>query len=134
MKMRESKCQILNIHSAPNEHKCKREEDAPRKILPKLVFPVSLSASHPLYVSNDAKRTDILGTMPDRTAPRPLYSASGVSRRTIIAPVAMKPRAFVWWVRDAWGQFGVRERQKEGEGEKDVHRGDGRTARAACGP
>ena len=66
------------------------------KIIPVLVFPVSLSASHPLYVSKLANRMDIFGTMPERTAPRPLYNASGVSRCTICAPVAMNPLGFVY--------------------------------------
>ena len=65
------------------------------KMLPTLVLPVCLSASQPLYVSKLVKRMAILGTIPDRTAPRPLYSASGVSRRTIMAPVAMNPRGLV---------------------------------------
>lgn len=34
----------------------------------------------------------ILGTIPVRTAPRPLYRPRGVSRFTISAPVFMKPR------------------------------------------
>lgn len=65
------------------------------KMLPTFVLPVSLSASQPLYVSKLAKRMAILGTMPERTAPSPLYRASGVSLWTIKAPVAMNPLAFV---------------------------------------
>lgn len=64
-------------------------------MFPILVLPVSLSARNSLYVSKLAKRIAIFGTMPESTAPRPLYSASGVSRRTMLAPVAMNPRGFV---------------------------------------
>lgn len=42
------------------------------KILPTDVFPVSLSAKKFLYASKLANRIDILGTIPERTAPRPL--------------------------------------------------------------
>lgn len=65
------------------------------KIFPTLVFPVSLSANHLLYVSKLANRMDIFGTMPERTAPKPLYNASGVSRWAIWTPVAMNPLGFV---------------------------------------
>lgn len=64
-------------------------------MLPTLVFPVRLSASQPLYVSKLANRMAIFGTMPESTAPRPLYKASGVSRLAMYAPVARKPLAFV---------------------------------------
>lgn len=83
----------------PRARYCRRRDrDVPRKIFPTLVFPVALSANHPLYVSKLAKRMAILGTMPDKTAPSPLYSASGVSRCTIRMPVAMTPRGFVYRV------------------------------------
>ena len=72
------------------------KECGPMKMLPTLVFPVSLSASQPLYVSKLANRIAILGTIPDSTAPRPLYNANGVSRFTISAPVARNPRGFVY--------------------------------------
>jgi hypothetical protein len=71
------------------------ETDVPRNMPPTAVLPVCLSASQPLYVSKLAKRMAILGTIPERTAPRPLYSASGVSRLTMYAPVAMNPLGFV---------------------------------------
>jgi hypothetical protein len=67
----------------------------PMNIPPTLVLPVVLSDSQPLYASKLAKRIAIFGTMPESTAPRPLYRASGVSLRTIIAPVAINPRGFV---------------------------------------
>src|ERR1700755_317397 len=70
-------------------------EHAPKKTFPTFVFPVSRSASQPLYDSKLANRIAIFGTMPESTAPRPLYNASGVSRRTIMAPVATKPRGLV---------------------------------------
>ena len=70
-------------------------ECIPRKIFPTLVFPVSLSANQFLYASKLANRMAILGTIPDKTAPRPLYSARGVSRFTMYAPVARKLRGFV---------------------------------------
>ena len=69
--------------------------DAPINMLPTLVFPVVLSANQPLYVSKLANRMAILGTIPERTAPRPLYSANGVSRLTIMRPVATNPRGLV---------------------------------------
>lgn len=74
----------------------RRRKYAPKKILPTAVLPVSRSASQPLYVSKLANRIAIFGTMPESTAPRPLYSASGVSRRIIMAPVARKPRGLVY--------------------------------------
>lgn len=77
------------------ETKKQKGRNVPMKILPTLVFPVSLSASQLLYDSKLANRMAILGTMPDKTAPRPLYSARGVSRFTMYAPVARNPRGFV---------------------------------------
>ena len=62
------------------------------KMAPTLVAPVRGSASQALYRSKLAKRMAILGTMPVSTAPRPLYRPSGVSRRTISAPVPTNPR------------------------------------------
>src|SRR6266566_9059935 len=73
----------------------RHSKHAPKKIFPTAVFPVSGSASQPLYDSKLANRIAIFGTIPESTAPRPLYSASGVSRRTIMAPVATKPRGLV---------------------------------------
>lgn len=52
----------------------------------------SLSASICLYHSYDVNRIAILGTIPVRTAPRPLYRPSAVSRFTISVPVLMNPR------------------------------------------
>lgn len=60
-----------------------------------LVLPVVLSVSRSLYVSNDANRIAIFGTMPLQTAPSPLYNPSGLSFLTIATPVAMKPRGLI---------------------------------------
>jgi len=65
-------------------------------MLPMFVSPVALSANHDLYVSKLANRIAIFGTIPDNTAPSPLYNASGVSRRMIMAPVAKNPLGFVY--------------------------------------
>ena len=69
--------------------------NTPINIPPTLVFFVSLSANHPLYASKLANRMAIFGTMPERTAPRPLYSARGISRFMMYEPVAKKPLGFV---------------------------------------
>jgi hypothetical protein len=45
-----------------------------------------------LYNSKELKRIAILGTIPDTTAPRPLYKAQKDSFLTIFAPTPMKPR------------------------------------------
>lgn len=77
----------------------------PRNMPPTLVFPVFLFDNHPLYASKLAKRIAIFGTIPDKTAPRPLYKANGVSRRTIYAPVAKTPLGFVYTnIRQCGGQ------------------------------
>lgn len=76
--------------------RAEKKGNEPRKIFPTLVFPVSLSARKFLYDSKLANLTAILGTIPERTAPRPLYKAKGVSRWTIMTPVAMNPLAFVY--------------------------------------
>ena len=64
------------------------------KIACPLTAPVDLSASFCLYHSLEVKRIAILGTMPVRTAPSPLYKASGVSFFMMSFPVARKPRRF----------------------------------------
>jgi hypothetical protein len=53
-----------------------------------------LSAIHSLYNSKELKRMAILGTIPDTTAPRPLYKAQKDSFLIIFAPTPMKPRGF----------------------------------------
>jgi hypothetical protein len=40
----------------------------------------------------------ILGMIPPRTAPRPLYRPNAVSFRTMSRPVVTKPRGFAWHV------------------------------------
>lgn len=50
------------------------------------------SASTCLWASKLENRMAILGTMPVMTAPRPLYSPSGVSLLEISRPVTTKPR------------------------------------------
>ena len=72
-----------------NQLSCKY---SPKKIPPTLVFPVSLFANQPLYVSKLANRMAIFGTIPANTAPNPLYNARGVSRCTMDTPVAINPR------------------------------------------
>ena len=49
-------------------------------------------------LSNEAKRIAILGTIPEMTAPNPLYRPSGVSRAAICRPVAKKPRGLSYRV------------------------------------
>jgi len=82
-----------------NYEDCNGKEEqrvTPRKVFPTLVFPVDSSASQLWYASKLANRVAILGTIPDKTAPRPLYRASGVSRLTILEPVDINPRDFVY--------------------------------------
>lgn len=81
----------------PAVHPCQQRHatrgDVPKKMDGEEVLPVVLSVKKSLYVSNDAKRIAIFGTIPLTTAPRPLYSPSGDSFFTIATPVAMNPRA-----------------------------------------
>lgn len=62
-----------------------------RKTEPVLTLPLS-SAIQDLYNSKDENRIAILGTIPETTAPSPLYKAQNDSFLTIFAPTPKKPR------------------------------------------
>lgn len=61
-----------------------------------LTLPVCLSASSCLYHSYEVNRMAILGMIPPRTAPRPLYRPRAVSFFTISTPVVKNPRGFTY--------------------------------------
>jgi hypothetical protein len=54
----------------------------PKNVAGPLTLPLE-SANNCLYFSYDVNLMAILGTMPVRTAPRPLYNPNGVSRLMI---------------------------------------------------
>lgn len=66
-------------------------QDLPKKTERVLTLP-SASAIHSLYNSNEEKRIAILGTIPETTAPRPLYKAQKDSFLMIFPPTPKKPR------------------------------------------
>ena len=66
------------------------DKNLPINTAPVLTFPLA-SAIHSLYNSNEEKRIAILGTIPETTAPRPLYKAQNDSFLMIFAPTPMKP-------------------------------------------
>jgi len=53
-------------------------------------FPVFLSVNQPLYNSNEEKRMACFGTIPEITAPNPLYNAKNPSFATICLPTEIK--------------------------------------------
>jgi hypothetical protein len=60
-------------------------------------------------MSYDVKRIAIFGMMPVRTAPKPLYRPSGVSRLTISLPVVKKPRRLACTTQVKIGDHVARE-------------------------
>ena len=68
----------------------------PRKVDLLETRPVCLSANNVLYHSYEVNRMAILGMIPPRTAPRPLYRPSAVSFFTISTPVVRKPRGLAY--------------------------------------
>jgi len=71
-------------------------EHLPKNVAWPVTVPVSLFANNFLYASNDVNLIAILGTMPVKTAPNPLYRPRGVSRLTISTPVVIKPLFFAY--------------------------------------
>lgn len=77
----------------------------PMKVDLLLTLPVCLSASSCLYHSYEVNRMAILGMIPPRTAPRPLYRPRAVSFLTISTPVVTNPRGFTCKKHEKREQF-----------------------------